>query len=204
MGHFRAMTEDPHFRQEEEPDKGASGGRDSEAFKAVCDKLGLTAALLPARLQDDRPEDRTAALAESLHADRKALLAEADCLDEREAGVLAPTLATFRSNSIPQRDIKTVIEQLLMIKRLRCAYRHAPGVKSPDTLRQRVRSLSLREEGSRFTEIYTVAQASGVFRVSVLERLRELAEDSERLRRIVFEKRRAAGEEARRRADARS
>ena len=177
---------------------------DDAAFASACAKLGLTAALLPACLVDDRSEDSMTDLVESLHAERKAQLAAEDKLSPQEFEALRPLLATFRSNSIPQRDIKTVIEQLLMIRRLWCAFRNAPGVVSPDTLRQRARSLALREAGSRFVDIHTAALASGVFRLSVLERLRELAEWSERLRESVAQKRRSAGEEARRRADARS
>ena len=91
----------------------ANIGLDCAAFAAACDKLGFDPRFAPARIDDDRSEDVMADLAANLHAERTALLAAEDHLTAEEYEALRPLLATFRSNSIPQRDIRSVVEQLL-------------------------------------------------------------------------------------------
>jgi hypothetical protein len=95
------VIEAPDRRNDKESDDEASDGVDRDAFASACEALGLTAALLPARLDDDRSEDGTADMAARLHAERAALLAAEDVLTAAEREVLQPLLATFKANYVP-------------------------------------------------------------------------------------------------------
>ncbi len=173
---------------------------DDAAFASACTKLGLTAALLPARLEDGRSYDSIADLADSLHAERKALLAAEDVLTAAEREVLQPLLATFKANYVPMSDALSTVEAALKWVRIGGPIRHLPGVERPDAFRQRLRSWALRPGGCRFSEIHDAAAANAAaFRPNVLDRLFTLKLWASRLRTHATELRVAAQETASRR-----